>query len=365
MTVPYAMNRLASLANLRLPSHLYVAAFLEEMHHVLDSDSNTYIWIDKQCNVVRLYNEHHSKQFLQAFHHFLSTADNIALVKLQSWITQLNQPQTLDSTTPSTIATELLYQDTFISAGFETNLCLPVLSADGLEKNGLLICHRKTKAKSFSNKEIRQAQQISTQLGIGVNSRNTSINGHLETWKEGIFILNNTGIVHGLCQAAENILSCANQKDGVRPLESHSANDFANGTLHQQLLLRQLSSKQPRNDGVLSSHNQWGHFSYHSFHVSDEIGHRQPQWCINIKWHVPFQLIIFQNVKHVELTPRQESVALLYSLGWDPKDIARHLNISFYTVKEHIKNIFNKLEVHSRHNLVHTLISAEAQAVQL
>ena len=52
-----------------------------------------------------------------------------------------------------------------------------------------------------------------------------------------------------------------------------------------------------------------------------------------------------------DLTERELEVADLISRGYSNKDIARILFISEYTVKDHTKNIYRKLDIHSRFEL--------------
>ena len=49
------------------------------------------------------------------------------------------------------------------------------------------------------------------------------------------------------------------------------------------------------------------------------------------------------------LTKREREVLELISCGYSNGDIAKALYISEHTVKDHTKNIYRKLEVHSRH----------------
>ncbi len=48
------------------------------------------------------------------------------------------------------------------------------------------------------------------------------------------------------------------------------------------------------------------------------------------------------------LTERQVKILKLVSQGFSSKEIAEKLNISYYTVTTHIKNIYSKLQVNSR-----------------
>ena len=50
----------------------------------------------------------------------------------------------------------------------------------------------------------------------------------------------------------------------------------------------------------------------------------------------------------VRLTPREEEILTLLSTGFVSKEIAEKLSVSYETVRDHLKHIYNKLHVHSR-----------------
>ncbi len=56
------------------------------------------------------------------------------------------------------------------------------------------------------------------------------------------------------------------------------------------------------------------------------------------------------------LTERQIKILKLVSQGFSSKEIAEKLNISYYTVTTHIKNIYNKLQVNSRTEALHEAV---------
>lgn len=59
----------------------------------------------------------------------------------------------------------------------------------------------------------------------------------------------------------------------------------------------------------------------------------------------------------VILTPRERSVASLVIRGRENKEIAWELQISEYTVKEHLRRIMRELGVHSRVDLCRWILS--------
>lgn len=55
------------------------------------------------------------------------------------------------------------------------------------------------------------------------------------------------------------------------------------------------------------------------------------------------------------LSSREMEVAQLVADGWRNQEIAEHLHITINTVETHVRNIYSKLDVHSRPELVKAL----------
>ena len=53
-----------------------------------------------------------------------------------------------------------------------------------------------------------------------------------------------------------------------------------------------------------------------------------------------------------KLTRREKEVVTLISKGLATERIAHELSLSYYTIDTHLKNIYRKLDVHSRHTLI-------------
>lgn len=66
-----------------------------------------------------------------------------------------------------------------------------------------------------------------------------------------------------------------------------------------------------------------------------------------------------------DLTPREREVVSLIGDGMSNKAIARHLDISPHTVKSHVRNVMDKLALHSRLQIASHLhkVSADVDAV--
>ncbi len=57
------------------------------------------------------------------------------------------------------------------------------------------------------------------------------------------------------------------------------------------------------------------------------------------------------------LTPRQKEITILSAVGKSNRDIAKELFISSNTVKDHLKDIFNIIDIHHRSELIPKLLN--------
>jgi DNA-binding NarL/FixJ family response regulator len=68
-----------------------------------------------------------------------------------------------------------------------------------------------------------------------------------------------------------------------------------------------------------------------------------------------------QRDETARLTPREEEVLTLLSKGFANKEIADKMSVSYETVRDHLKHIYEKLHVHSRTEAVARYLSSGAE----
>jgi ATP/maltotriose-dependent transcriptional regulator MalT len=82
--------------------------------------------------------------------------------------------------------------------------------------------------------------------------------------------------------------------------------------------------------------------------------------------------LVLQEISHIiplpaawrlQLTPREAEIVSYVLQNWYNESIAHHLHIALDTVKTHLKNIFQKLRVESRADLIYraALLHQEAR----
>lgn len=105
---------------------------------------------------------------------------------------------------------------------------------------------------------------------------------------------------------------------------------------------------------MLTLHNGWGKFILRGYELHG--GGAEPQGIgILIEQFVPFEAQLLERLNATCLSPRQKEVALLSLKGVRNAEIAQRLHLTPYTVKDHLKAIYNRLDVNSREELVELL----------
>lgn len=87
------------------------------------------------------------------------------------------------------------------------------------------------------------------------------------------------------------------------------------------------------------------------YRVRTNLTHHNPPVNIILLEPQPESICIQAGLKHYDLSSRQEEIALLAATGHSNRQIAEKLFITEYTVKDHLKEIFQKIGIKSRSEL--------------
>jgi hypothetical protein len=86
--------RLVQLANLGLPSQIFIPALLEELHNNLRSLANTFCWQNDEGELSNIYDESHSNNIIESFITAMSSDKADKYARKTNWINQLQRPTT-------------------------------------------------------------------------------------------------------------------------------------------------------------------------------------------------------------------------------------------------------------------------------
>lgn len=133
--------------------------------------------------------------------------------------------------------------------------------------------------------------------------------------------------------------------------------EFAEARRSLREIVSLLQSRLADEDGampVLVRRNGWGEFVFRGYQLGGAVGDPQHVGVL-IEQSVPLEAHLLERVNATALSMRQKEVALLSAKGVSNADIAQQLNLTPQTVKDYFKDIYARLEINSRDELVRRL----------
>lgn len=346
--------RLTMLSKLSLPENIFLAAFLAECHQYLSSISNSYCFLNKKRLPSDIYDEVNQLTLSNSIASLLKKLPEINLQCLQH-----NDHIVTSDKVWKKHALKKPYHQTFFRSGYHQSLILPVMQSGN--PSGLLIFNRNRSDKTFDSLTIKQAKLIRDVLETGLLQSEHLHNKTTAGWRSGLIIVDQRGEMTQCCPEGYNLLALALQRKSDS-LQRSSFSDVRNLPGVIQLIDKLLDTANPTTNGELTVKSVWGDFQINGFPVLDDKGKRAPHVYLNITWQVPFSLMLFHNIRYMCFTPRQEIIGLLYAAGESTKSIANKLELSLYTVKEHVQHIFERLQIHTRAELIEHIICRNDEA---
>lgn len=93
--------------------------------------------------------------------------------------------------------------------------------------------------------------------------------------------------------------------------------------------------------------NAWGLFGFRAHWLNAPAGDGSDPVAVSISLHVPRKLKLWRAIHALALPARQQEVCLLFADGHSLTDIAQRLNISRHTAIDHMRRIYQRLDLES------------------
>jgi len=105
--------------------------------------------------------------------------------------------------------------------------------------------------------------------------------------------------------------------------------------------------------------NAWGRFALRTYALADNPLAGDARFAVHITRQEPMLLKLADAVRRFPLSPQQAEVALLLARGFSNADIAERMHVSLNTASYHVKQLFMKLDVHTRQDAIRRLSEAQ------
>jgi DNA-binding CsgD family transcriptional regulator len=180
-----------------------------------------------------------------------------------------------------------------------------------------------------------------------------------ESGDRGLIIATPAGAIQHLSPQAERLLIMAQHPDlfspGV-PLPRAGAAMPPPVLQLCQDLVRIFENKAPSAAPVRQVNNPWGAFTFRAYWLDRAAGPQAPPLIgVTVERLEPLALKLWRRAEELPLSGRELEVCLPLALGRSRGEIAERLGVSEHTAVTHCRDIFEKLGVHSRGELVERL----------
>lgn len=337
---------LRQLCSMGLPEALFMAKFLEGTRNWLGADTGHFIWCDHQSLEPVNYSGDGFTD-ISAVQRFFSHNSKVTYPGVMPAFTDLMRSSasgTLgggESGARAYLDSDL-YQDVMRPCDGRYMLYMVARNIQGSPK-GLLALLRSSSDKPFSKADHNKLAQIEPYLRHALSLDNEGASTLDSADHEGLVVLERNGALRYQDSTARKLLWMASHDriDGgaLIHLDPHNSTPQLR-RLHHRL----VSVFEGRDEGppFFECRNSWGRFVFRGSWLD---GAAQRAVGIRVLHFIPRELKAWTGLHRLDLAPRQQEVALLFSGGLTANEISDQLGISRHTVSEYVQVIYERLAI--------------------
>ena len=273
--------------------------------------------------------------------------------KFQSLATGAHHVVTLDSVTHGDRAGSARYRDIIAPLGLGDELRAALVTPSGCW--GYLCLHRADSPYGFTPAEVRLIGRLAASLGNGFRiSLATPVTGAVTAIAPGVVVLHPDHTLAAITSEAESLLADITD-------HSSTAGRLPAAVYSAAACLRSIDSGTAAPDAAPTVRVRTRSGGWLLVHATHLHGTLDDDLAVIIEPAHPTRnapLIL----SSLGLTPRESEIARLVLRGASTKAMCAELHLSTYTVKDHLKSIFDKTGVRSRRDLVAQILTGRVPA---
>ncbi|MDD5322007.1 MAG: helix-turn-helix transcriptional regulator [Methylococcales bacterium] len=224
---------------------------------------------------------------------------------------------------------------------------------------GMLCLYRPRQQKPFDNREQALCLQLLPYVSHALRTPDEKDIQYSDNGSSGMMILDTQGTILYLSPEAKKLLALA-----CHPIISLDASKQEAEVLAK--LAQLCRNLEAIFRGQHAAPPSWSHtsangrFLFHAYWLDSQ--NKEPGGLVGmtIEHLEPVILRLLRAMQNLPLSPAQKGVALLVAQGFSSDKIGEHLYIKLNTVKDHISNIFTKLNINHREELLPLLLALDS-----
>jgi DNA-binding CsgD family transcriptional regulator len=226
---------------------------------------------------------------------------------------------------------------------------------------GMLYLFRSERDPDFSRRDHERLTRILPFLAHAMH-RPCMDDAHefTSTGASGLFILDAQGKLLHFSDQARRLIFLAGEGSG----DGNLASRLRRPVLPPELSLlcnrlRGLFRDQETDPPVFHRRNRWGKFVFRAYFLNGSPENPERDWIgVTVEYHAPLRLKRWEQISMLPLSAKQKEAGLLFAEGLKQAQIAERMGVSLHTAIDYIRQIYTKLDVHNREELLARMESA-------
>ena len=355
-----SLAAIRQLCSLRLDSRFLIPQFLKLLHDYIPSYANVYFWIGMNGDIEDVYDERPDAYKLIPTY-FSQYWNNHERDIFDGWSSTLNFGRSVSMDCLWTVDRKRFLRHSFYNEflgqlSFYWGLHRPIKV--GYKIHGILQLHRAKNDQDFAAEDRLKLDQIARHLeyALGLPKQNPDDQTLLPS-NTGLIRVDTEGRILSFSPGAEQLFALVHSERSMADSSSISYSRLS--PLLKVPVQRLLYAAEGKNTAPpnIAVNNRWGKFRADAYlMLSDQSKEACPHILIRLEHFKPSQILLFEKLEKHLLTDRQTDICINIGLNKQYKQIAAQLGIATSTVISHKKEIFERLQINSRHELVDKLL---------
>lgn len=357
--------RIRQLCCLGLPGELLMAALLPALRELVPSDSAGFFWVDARGDMTNLYAERLLPPDVMALY-FERYYNGREAAFRKGFLERAQAPDGVVASSADGELRKTEYYNEILRRLDAHHVLYGIVREQGAAL-GQLSLYRPADAPAFTPRERAELTSVMRYVAHGVaggDARPVEANSAFafeDTDEEALLVVDRAGVVRHASEKARRLLLLATTSE-INPSTLNSqVNDRASAALRSVIdRLEAVARGEDDSPPMLSLESKWGRYLVRAYWLDDD--NRSPQALVGVRLQrqEPMILRFVHAMGRLPLSPQQREIALLLARGASNQDIADSLGVSGNTVAYHIKQLFQKLDVHDRAGAVARIASGNA-----
>jgi len=357
--------RIRQLCCLGLPGELLMAALLPALRELVPSDSAGFFWVDARGDMSNLYAERLLPPEVMALY-FERYYNGREAAFRKGFLERAQAPDGVVASSADGELRKSEYYNKILRRLDAHHVLYGIVREQGAAL-GQLSLYRPADAPAFTPRERADLTSVMRYVAHGVaagEARPPDADAAFafeDTDEEAMLVVDRMAVVRHASEKARRLVLLATTSD-INPLTLGSAvNDRAASALRSVCeKLEAVARGEDDAPPVLALESKWGRYVLRAYWLDDD--NRSPQALIGVRIQrqEPMILRFVHAMGRLPLSPQQREIALLLARGASNQEIADNLGVSGNTVAYHIKQLFQKLDVHDRAGAVARIASGNA-----